>query len=287
MMDSVRRAIIWRSDLLKHRDSLLSFRERLMYAVMVDREGKRAGLVLNPIRRDNSGIRYLAFARFSIYFDLDFAPKDEESFMDGITELLKESFIYPTPYFASDFRPKPGETAFDVGANIGPMTLLMSRMVGPSGRVFCFEPAVPKSLQMTLTVNHLDNCQVIPKAVSDSNGSIEMRVADASKESNIIGKAPPDGIQYTTRVVETTTLDDFVESKGLDRVDFVTMDIEGAEEMAVKGARRTIERFHPKLSIASYHKDLNDEPQHPRLVRLLKDLGYQVKEQDSVHILAF
>jgi len=286
MIDKLKAAAIWRLDLIRHNDSLLSFGERLHYTLVVKGDGRGAEKVLFPVRKDGNGDRYLAFSKAHIYFDQDFVPRDERSFRDGIVELLKESFLYHTPYFTPTFRPKAGDTVFDVGANLGPMTLLMYTMVGPTGRVFCFEPAVFKSLQKTLAENHMAGCEVVPKAVSDSNGQIEMRIADASKESNIIGTDPPGGIQYETRKVEMVTLDDFVQSRGLDRVDFITMDIEGAEELALRGARQTLERFHPKLSIASYHLDRQGEPQHPKLVRLLKEMGYDVEEKGSIHILA-
>jgi hypothetical protein len=56
-------------------------------------------------------------------------------------------------------------------------------------------------------------------------------------------------------VVATTTIDQFVERTGLERVDYIKMDVEGAELNVLRGAAQTIERFAPKLAIAAYHKD--------------------------------
>ena len=58
--------------------------------------------------------------------------------------------------------------------------------------------------------------------------------------------------------VPVYTLDEIVDTLGLDRVDFIKMDIEGAEPEALKGAERTIVRFKPKLAISVYH--LENEP---------------------------
>jgi hypothetical protein len=87
--------------------------------------------------------------------------------------------------------------------------------------------------------------------------------------------------------ISLTTVDEFVEQEKLPRVDFIKMDIEGAEEPALRGAMRTINRFRPKWSIASYHLDFAGEPQHPKLVRLLKESGYRVEEVEQQRIYAW
>ncbi len=58
--------------------------------------------------------------------------------------------------------------------------------------------------------------------------------------------------------VPVKPLDDIVEELQLDRVDFIKMDIEGAERVALEGSRRTIERFRPRMAICTYH--LVDDP---------------------------
>jgi len=65
-----------------------------------------------------------------------------------------------------------------------------------------------------------------------------------------------------------TTIDQIVHELHLPRVDFIKMDIEGAEKQALEGARETLNRFHPRLSIATEH--LSDDPVAiPKLVRIL------------------
>lgn len=53
----------------------------------------------------------------------------------------------------------------------------------------------------------------------------------------------------------TITLDDFIEQRGLDRVDFVNMDVEGSELRVLQGGSRSLQRLRPKLAIAAYHHD--------------------------------
>jgi len=285
MMETLRHAIKWRLDVIRNSDSLISLQERLLFASKVKVSG-RTRLYLNHIKEDGSGTKYIGFGKCRIYYDLDIDPTDNWSFMSGIVDTITESLFYPPPYFSSDFRPKSGDIVFDIGASIGSITLVMSKMVGDSGRVYSFEPATFMSLQKNISANHLENCTVIPKAVSNTNGQVEIRILDSTQTSSIMMKKAPDGRHFTTRTIESITLDSFVESNAIEKVDFIKMDIEGAEEVAILGACRTIERFHPKWSIASYHHPGN-EPQHPKLVKLLRDFGYRIEEKGSAHIFAY
>ena len=74
------------------------------------------------------------------------------------------------------------------------------------------------------------------------------------------------------RRVPVITIDGYVREHGIERVDFIKADIEGAEELAIRGARDTIARFKPKWTISSYHTDLAGDKQHPKLLALLKEL---------------
>jgi FkbM family methyltransferase len=77
-----------------------------------------------------------------------------------------------------------------------------------------------------------------------------------------------------TGFATTISVDDFVRSTGIDRVDFVKMDIEGAEPIALAGAIETIRRFRPKLAIAIYHS-MDDFVSIPRWIVDL-NLGYRL-----------
>jgi hypothetical protein len=73
-----------------------------------------------------------------------------------------------------------------------------------------------------------------------------------------------------------TTIDNMVQELGLARVDFIKMDIEGAEQKAIAGARKTIARFRPGMALCIYH--LKDDPRAiPALVKQINP-AYRVKQ---------
>jgi FkbM family methyltransferase len=114
-------------------------------------------------------------------------------------------------------------TVLDVGANAGYFTLLFSRAVGA---VFAFEPD-PQNLvhlRRNITLNHRDNVSIIAAAVTDKEGVARFR-PDAS-----MGSICSDGPLSVT----TCRIDEFPTP------DFVKMDIEGGELLALQGAQRTL-----------------------------------------------
>jgi FkbM family methyltransferase len=133
----------------------------------------------------------------------------------------------------------PGMTVFDVGANVGLYTLLAADLVGPCGQVHAFEPTphVAAKLRSNLDMNGFGHVTVSEMAVSESTGDVILYFVEDDGENNIL--APEPG--YTASVtVPTVTLDEYVGSNGIGKVDVVKMDIEGAELKALRGATRLL-----------------------------------------------
>jgi FkbM family methyltransferase len=140
--------------------------------------------------------------------------------------------------FAESIR--PGMTVLDIGANIGYYTLLAARGVGPSGRVYAFEPDARSrsGLERNLRLNQMGNVTVIPKAVSDTAGRQPLYLSDSAAKSGLSRSMAEDSVVDTT-IVDTVRIDDLLEGA---RVDVVKMDIEGHEPAALRGMRETLER---------------------------------------------
>lgn len=162
---------------------------------------------------------------------------------------------------------QPGMVAYDVGANAGYYTLLLSRLVGPSGRVYALEP-LPENLvhlRHHLSVNRLTNCRVVAAAASDRTGLAAFRAARSNAMGSIAaGDAPLH--------VPTVSLDDLA-AWGLPRPDFVKMDVEGAEGLVLAGAQGLL-REHRCVWFVALH---GEEPARASLA-LLRGSGHRVRD---------
>lgn len=148
---------------------------------------------------------------------------------------------------------EPGQTVYDVGANIGFFTILCSRLVGPEGRVYAFEP-IPQNLaalRHNIELNGLRNVVVVERALSSETGTAEMFVSpwSAFHSLNLDGatKRENHGAQEGEITVQTVTLDEFVKEPGARAPDLIKIDVEGAELIVVEGMRETLGRVAPLL----------------------------------------
>jgi FkbM family methyltransferase len=133
----------------------------------------------------------------------------------------------------------PGMTVLDVGANVGQYTLLAAGRVGPSGQVHAFEPTprVAAKLRASVRLNGFGNVTVSETAVSDRCGEATLYFVEDDGENNILAPEPGYSASVT---VPTITLDEYLASNGINHVDVIKMDIEGAEPSALRGAPRLL-----------------------------------------------
>lgn len=150
-----------------------------------------------------------------------------------------------------------GDTVLDCGANIGVYT--RKALNDGARRVIAIEPA-PENVECLRRnfAAEIQAGQVVVQAVGvwDQNGELPLRIdADTSTRNGFVGAAGP---STGTVVVPLVTIDAMADDLKLERVDFIKMDIEGAEKKAIAGAARTMARFHPRLAVAMEH--LADDP---------------------------
>ena len=133
---------------------------------------------------------------------------------------------------------RPGMTVLNVGASVGYYTLVSARLVGPTGKVYAFEP-FPEAfslLKRNVEKSGFKNITLVDKAIADFTGSSKFYLSSTNPLANSLGSGRTDS-RYIE--VPTTTLDEFL---GDTKVDVIRMDIEGAEPLALKGMRSLLER---------------------------------------------
>jgi FkbM family methyltransferase len=193
-----------------------------------ERELRQALARATPILKDDHGVRFVLY------------PWDEPQALQ---------FIHRN-FDAADFRAiaqlvKTGDVAFDIGANVGEYSVLLSRQCGDGGRVWAFEP-VPDTywrLRETLALNRCGNVTAVQAAMGDKAGTVRMNLFEPQYSAwNSLGKPEmitPQGkrVSPTKSIdVPSRTLDEFCHSEKIERINFLKVDVEGFEEAVFRGA---------------------------------------------------
>lgn len=161
---------------------------------------------------------------------------------------------------------KPGDTVFDIGAHVGYLSAVFTRLCAPGGRVFAFEPCPVNAafIRHHIGINHLENVELIQAAVGEKNGLAGFDDAQGSGR----GRVDPDG-KVPVRMV---SLDRLMADGELPAPSFIKMDIEGGEIGALTGGRGCIASSRPILFISTHGAKAHDF-----VMGFLADLGYRAE----------
>jgi FkbM family methyltransferase len=181
----------------------------------------------------------------------------------------------------------PGQTFVDVGANHGYFSVLAARLVGPAGRVFAFEPhpSVVEQLSEHLTCNGLTNVAIERIALADAEGPLDLFVSACAANSGLSSITPESpafasgSLDRDRRVqVPATTFDRWRQARGVDRVDLMKIDVEGAEALVLRGMTETLAKAPPAGIICESHGLGGTHQDEAR--RMLVANGYQPVDLD-------
>lgn len=145
---------------------------------------------------------------------------------------------------------KPGMTIYDVGANIGYITLMMAKLTGAHGKVFAFEalPDNVERLRRNVELNGLtDRESIYAGAVAAGAGEVKFLVHPSGGMGKAAGSAGRDEQYLREITVPCISLDEFVYGQGNPPPQAVKMDIEGGEVMALPGMRRVLAEARPVM----------------------------------------
>ena len=169
-------------------------------------------------------------------------------------------------WFAEHVR--PGETWLDVGAHYGYTAIALSRLVGPAGRVFAFEPMLSTAgcLAQTRRLNRLDQLTVVPLALGAPPGDVEPRALPAAR-----GMADSTAEHGQPEPILVARLDWLWPRLCADRawIDGVKLDVQGMEIEALRGMARLLKLCAPKL-VVEVHRGVD----RVEMLELLEAAGY-------------
>jgi len=170
----------------------------------------------------------------------------------GIAEQMRDIYNY------QNLGVKSGDIVLDGGANVGVYTQVA--LNAGARKVVAIEPA-PENLECLRRNFEKEIAEgrvvIYPKGVWDKDDWLTLYVyATNSAQDSFVRQMP--GATQTRQKFPLTTIDKLVEELKLERVDYIKLDIEGAERKALAGAWNTMARFHPRLAICVYH--ISDDP---------------------------
>lgn len=143
-------------------------------------------------------------------------------------------------YLTAGFIPEPGAIVIDGGAFDGGTAKLFTDM---GYKVYAFEMA-KENFEIAKKVAAENNFTVENFGLGSFKHEIKYNIGGAATRENFAG----------SETAQITTIDNYVLENNLPRVDFIKLDVEGAELETLRGAKRTIARYKPILAISAYHK---------------------------------
>src|SRR3989344_2709556 len=174
--------------------------------------------------------------------------------------------------YIEKYVPKEGDVVFDGGAFCGMCTYYFSKLVGPTGKVYAFEPD-EDNYQIVLSnirKHHLDNVVLVKKGLYSHSTTL----AFSNRGSGLSKLAGNQTHLVNVSSIEVVSLADAYAQFNLTHLDFVKMDIEGTELEVIWGAKEFLKDKNVRFAIASYHYR-DGEQTYKTLEKIFTEIGYK------------
>jgi FkbM family methyltransferase len=177
-----------------------------------------------------------------------------------------------------------GGYVFDVGANLGHHSIVFSKLVGPGGKVFSFEPQKMMFclLCANIAINNTLNVHPYKVGIGEKQGTLHMYPIDYGSDNNfgalgINFQSDTDSQRTAGEEVSIVTIDSFISSIfPFERLDFLKIDVQSFELFVLKGALLSLSRFHPTIFIEISPKWMHRRGyDYKEIYSMLSALGYQ------------
>ena len=183
---------------------------------------------------------------------------------------VKTGSSYEDEIITELFTPQENEVVVDVGAHVGKYTLKAGNLIGSKGKIISLEPnpETYKILVKNIKLNKI-NAISLQLAVSNKKGKVKFYLADYRGKDSII----KDGSELGNLEVETDTLDNILHSLGLQKVDWIKIDVQGAEVWVLEGVQDTIKNSENLRLVVEIHEEKYGKP----IKEMLKRLNFNYK----------
>ncbi|MGI8544955.1 MAG: FkbM family methyltransferase [Aridibacter sp.] len=204
-----------------------------------------------------------------------FSPPKLSSFM----EIERAERIFYLEYLHEDMM------VFDVGANVGDLTLLFSRFA-LNGKVHAFEAsrAAFEKLEIICRTAKRRNVILNHLALADEKGTIKLNIYDDdylafnSQAVRVIEESGKTVEPIGVEEVSATTIDDYCKENKIEQIDLLKIDVEGAEFQVLKGAKQMLESQSIKCIAFEFGQPTYDMGNSAEMIEdLLVNAGYQVR----------
>ena len=186
-------------------------------------------------------------------------------------------------YWFHVYKPCAGDVIVDVGAGRGEDVFAFARAAGPSGRVWAIEPHPVsfQALEKFCALNGLANVTTLHYACTDAPAHLQIETLPVW-ESNYVRPGEPGAASYP---VEGLPLDTLLAGHGVERIDFLKMNIEGAERMALPGCRAMLARTRFACIAAHDFRAARGEGEHFKTLEFVKhflrEAGFSILTRDT------
>lgn len=214
----------------------------------------------------------------SIFFDIKVDGFIIKATMLEIAE-MKSAIEKYNDYYS----PKPNDIVLDCGAYNGIYSFLISRQIGETGHIYCFEPNRKscKNIEENIKRNNITNITAINSAIFSHTGKVSFVenfgaskiVASNNNDKNILE-------------VDTICFKDFVEKYKVKTIDFIKMDVEGAEIQIVNDFFESGLTHKPKFAVASYHF-VNGKRTNTVVEKIFKNNHYGYITKHKKHLTTY
>ena len=186
-------------------------------------------------------------------------------------------------YWFHVYKPRAGDTIVDIGAGRGEDVFAFSRAVGARGHVIAIEPHPVSfaSLEIFCRRNRLDNVTRVQRACVETAGNLQIETLPVWESNYVRGGEPT----ATSHPAEGVRFDDLAARTGIGEIDFLKMNIEGAERLALPGCREALARTRFVCVAAHDFRALRGEGEEFRTLAFVREFlsgcGFRLTTRDA------